>query len=212
MVCDYMLLPHRDDNELNSPLKLYALPNGQWKGKIAYLDRDGVLNKGSENYINSPEELVILPGVPDSIAALRESGFRICVVTNQSPIGRGIWTSENLNSIHDRMRELLLEENSNAHLDLILYSPYAPWDGAWARKPNPGMLEAGRQIISASENNINIKLRFDVEWKDRPDESSSVMVGDRAVDMAAASNFGVRGLRCDPEIGLPNVMSDILGV
>ena len=187
-------------------------PNGQWKGKIAYLDRDGVLNKGSENYINSPEELVILPGVPDSIAALRESGFRICVVTNQSPIGRGIWTSENLNSIHDRMRELLLEENSNAHLDLILYSPYAPWDGAWARKPNPGMLEAGRQIISATENNINIKLKFDVEWKDRPDESSSVMVGDRAVDMAAASNFGVRGLRCDPEIGLPNVMSDILGV
>ena len=110
------------------------------------------------------------------------------------------------------MRELLLEENSNAHLDLILYSPYAPWDGAWARKPNPGMLEAGRQIISATENNINIKLKFDVEWKDRPDESSSVMVGDRAVDMAAASNFGVRGLRCDPEIGLPNVMSDILGV
>ena len=212
MVCEYMLLPHRDDNELNSPLKLYPLPNGQWKGKIAYLDRDGVLNKGSENYINSPEELVILPGVPDSIAALRESGFRICVVTNQSPIGRGIWTSENLNSIHDRMRELLLEENSNAHLDLILYSPYAPWDGAWARKPNPGMLEAGRQIISATENNINIKLKFDVEWKDRPDESSSVMVGDRAVDMAAASNFGVRGLRCDPEIGLPNVMSDILGV
>jgi histidinol-phosphate phosphatase family protein len=212
MVCEYMLLPHRDDNELNSPLKLYALPNGQWKGKIAYLDRDGVLNKGSENYINSPEELVILPGVPDSIATLRESGFRICVVTNQSPIGRGIWTSENLNSIHDRMRELLLEENSNAHLDLILYSPYAPWDGAWARKPNPGMLEAGRQIISATENNINIKLKFDVEWKDRPDESSSVMVGDRAVDMAAASNFGVRGFRCDPEIGLPNVMSDILGV
>lgn len=212
MACDCMLLPHRDGNDLDSPLELHPLPNGKWDGKIAYLDRDGVLNKGSENYINSPEELVILPGVPDSIAALRESGFRICVVTNQSPIGRGIWTSENLNSIHDRMRELLLEENSNAHLDLILYSPYAPWDGAWARKPNPGMLEAGRQIISATENNINIKLKFDVEWKDRPDESSSVMVGDRAVDMAAASNFGVRGLRCDPEIGLPNVMSDILGV
>ena len=90
MVCEYMLLPHRDDNELNSPLKLYALPNGQWKGKIAYLDRDGVLNKGSEKYINSIDELVILPGVPNSIAALREAGFRICVVTNQSPIGRGL--------------------------------------------------------------------------------------------------------------------------
>ena len=211
MVCEYMLLPHRDDNELNSPLKLYALPNGQWKGKIAYLDRDGVLNKGSEKYINSIDELVILPGVPNSIAALREAGFRICVVTNQSPIGRGIWTSENLNSIHIKMRELLLEENSNAHLDLILYSPYAPWDGAWARKPNPGMLEAGRQIINASENNINMNLKFDIDWKDRPDESSSVMVGDRNVDMAAAVNFGVRGFRCDPEIGLPDVLNEILG-
>ena len=211
MACDCMLLPHRDGSELDSPLELYPLPNGAWDGKIAYLDRDGVLNKGSEKYINSIDELVILPGVPNSIAALREAGFRICVVTNQSPIGRGIWTSENLNSIHIKMRELLLEENSNAHLDLILYSPYAPWDGAWARKPNPGMLEAGRQIINASENNININLKFDIDWKDRPDESSSVMVGDRNVDMAAAVNFGVRGFRWDPEIGLPDVLNEILG-
>jgi len=211
MACDCMLLPHRDGNDLDSPLELHPLPNGVWDGKIAYLDRDGVLNKGSENYINSIDELVILPGVSDSVAALREAGFRICVVTNQSPIGRGIWTSKNLNSIHIRMRELLLEENSNAHLDLILYSPYAPWDGAWARKPNPGMLEAGRQIISASENNIIPNLKFDIDWENRPDESTSVMVGDRNVDMAAASNFGVRGFRCDPDVGLPDVLAKILG-
>ena len=211
MACDFMLLPHRDDNSLDSPLDLLPLPNGSWDGKIAYLDRDGVLNKGSENYVNNSEELVILPGVSDSIAALRESGFRICVVTNQSPIGRGLWSSENLHSIHEKMRVLLLEENSNAHLDLILYSPYSPWDGAWARKPNPGMLEAGRQIISASENGEEINLKFDMEWKNRPDESSSVMVGDRGVDMEAAFNYGVKGLRCDPEIGLPDVISKILG-
>ena len=211
MACDCMLLPHRDGNHLDSPLELHPLPNGKWDGKIAYLDRDGVLNKGSENYINSVDELLILPGVPNSVAALREAGFRICVVTNQSPIGRGIWTSKNLNSIHIRMRELLLEENPNAHLDLILYSPYAPWDGAWARKPNPGMLEAGRQIISASENNITPNLKFDVDWENRPDESTSVMVGDRNVDMAAALNFGVRGFQCDPDVGLPDVLAKILG-
>ena len=211
MACDCMLLPHRDDNDLDSPLELKPLPNGPWEGKIAYLDRDGVLNKGSENYINSPDELVILPGVPNSVAALREAGFRICIVTNQSPIGRGIWSSSNLHSIHERMRELLLKENSNAHLDLILYSPYAPWDGSWARKPNPGMLEAGRQIIDASESNSRMNLQFDINWKDRPDESSSVMVGDRGVDMEAATNFGVRGLRCDPDIGLSQVISMILG-
>ena len=73
------------------------------------------------------------------------------------------------------------------------------------------MLEAGRQIISASENGEEINLKFDMEWKNRPDESSSVMVGDRGVDMEAAFNYGVKGLRCDPEIGLPDVISKILG-
>jgi hypothetical protein len=62
MACDCMLLPHRDGDDLDAPLELKPLPNGPWEGKIAYLDRDGVLNKGSENYINSPDELVILPG------------------------------------------------------------------------------------------------------------------------------------------------------
>ena len=212
MVCEFMLIPKRDGAEIDSPLDLLPLPNGgTWDGKIAYLDRDGVLNVGSENYINSPEELVVFPNTADSVAALRESGFRICVVTNQSPVGRGLWSDENLHSIHEKLRGLLLSENSNAHLDLILYSPYAPWEGAWARKPNPGMLEAARQIISASEKNIEIKLRFDNDWQDRYDESKSIMVGDRDVDMGAAFNFGVKGIRCNPEIGIYDVISEILG-
>jgi len=211
MVCEFMLIPKRDGAEIDSHLDLLPLPNGVWDGKIAYLDRDGVLNIGSENYINSPEELVVFPNTADSVAALRESGFRVCVVTNQSPIGRGLWSDETLHSIHAKLRELLLSENSNAHLDLILYSPYAPWEGAWARKPNPGMLEAGRQIISASEKNIDINLRFDNDWNDTHDESKSVMVGDRDVDMRAAFNFGVKGIRCNPEIGIYDVISEILG-
>ena len=212
MVCEFMLIPKRDGAEIDSPLDLLPLPNGgTWDGKIAYLDRDGVLNVGSENYINSPEELVVFPNTADSVAALRESGFRICVVTNQSPVGRGLWSDENLHIIHEKLRGLLLSENSNAHLDLILYSPYAPWEGAWARKPNPGMLEAARQIISASEKNIEIKLRFDNDWHDRHDESESIMVGDRDVDMGAAFNFGVKGIRCNPEIGIYDVISEILG-
>ena len=147
MVCEFMLIPVRDGAEsLDAPLDLFPLPNGTWNGKIAYLDRDGVLNVGSEDYINSPDELVVFPNTADAVAALRESGFRICVVTNQSPIGRGLWSHENLHNIHNKLREILISENSNAHLDLILYSPYAPWEGAWARKPNPGMLETGRQI------------------------------------------------------------------
>jgi histidinol-phosphate phosphatase family protein len=211
MVCEFMLIPRRDGAEIESPLDLLPLPNGPWNGKIAYLDRDGVLNVGSENYINSPDELVILPDTAKSVAALRESGFRVCVVTNQSPIGRGLWSHENLHEIHNRLRESLLSENINAHLDLILYSPYAPWEGAWARKPNPGMLEAARQIISASEKNVEIKLKFDNDWDEKSDESNSIMVGDRDVDMMAAFNFGVKGIRCDPEVGISDVISEILG-
>ena len=86
-----------------------------------------------------------------------------------------------------------------------LESPLTP-----NRKPNPGMLEAGRQIISASENNLEINLKFDNEYI-KSDESTSIMVGDREVDMHAAYNFGVKGIRCDPEIGISGVISEILG-
>ena len=102
MVCEFMLIPKRDGAEIDSPLDLLPLPNGgTWDGKIAYLDRDGVLNVGSENYINSPEELEVFPNTADSVAALRESGFRVCVVTNQSPVGRGLWSDENLHTINE---------------------------------------------------------------------------------------------------------------
>lgn len=209
-----MLAPHRDSAALEDSLELSALPNGaEWGGQIAYLDRDGVLNIGSENYVNSPDEVALLPGAALSVGRLRRAGYRIVVVTNQSPVGRGFWDAANLARIHARLREMLLAEDADAHLDLILYSPYAPWEGAWARKPHPGMLEAGRQLIEAASSGEidSVSLRFDEQWVDRPDESGSVMVGDRGVDMAAAKAYGVHGIRCDPDIGLSGVVDSILG-
>ena len=208
-----MLEPHRHGAELNESLVLNNLPSkSEWNGKIAYLDRDGVINLGSEEYVNSPEEVVILPNAGLSIGRLRRSGFRVVVVTNQSPLGRGLWDRANLEMIHQKIQSLLIEEDEDAYLDLILYSPYAPWEGAWARKPNPGMLEAGRQLIDAASQGISntIEISYGQDWLDRADESKSVMVGDRDVDMAAASEFGVRGLRCDPNLGLSHVVDLIL--
>ncbi len=210
-----MLEPHRDGAELNDKLLLQPLPNGiSWMGKIAYLDRDGVINLGSENYVNSPDEVVLLSDAAKSIGRLRRDGFRIVVVTNQSPVGRGHWDANNLHEIHKEIRKLLLKQDSDALLDLVLYSPYAPWEGAWSRKPNPGMLEAGRQLIEAAERNLqfeNFSILYDRDWTDRPDESNSVMVGDRGVDMGAASEFGVLGLRCDSNLGISDVIETILG-
>ncbi|MCH2428598.1 MAG: HAD-IIIA family hydrolase, partial [Candidatus Thalassarchaeum sp.] len=141
-----MLPPCRDDSSLQEQLDLGELPNGlPWEGAIAYLDRDGVLNRGSADYINHPDEVSLLPGAANAMAELRRSGFRICVITNQSPIGRGLWGHNRLRDVHERLRELLILEDNDAVIDLLLYSPYAPWEGSWARKPNPGMLEAGRQ-------------------------------------------------------------------
>ena len=101
--------------------------------------------------MNDTSEVFVLENAANSIGELRRNGFRICIVTNQSPIGRGLWSRENLALIHDKMREELLLSDPDAILDLTLHSPYAPWHNSWARKPNPGMLEAGRQILDAAD-------------------------------------------------------------
>jgi len=208
-----MLPPHRHGSSLEAPLGLTDLPEkDDWGGRIAYLDRDGVLNRWKENYVSSPDELEILVGSGLAIANLRRMGYRICVVTNQSPIGRGFWGHDVLEKINDRLQELLLEEDQGAEIDMILYSPYAPAKGSWSRKPNPGMLEAARQIIDNAyrfpgEQNI---LSFGDEWVDRPSESGSILIGDRESDIIAAERFGVKGILCDSESGISGVFDQIL--
>ena len=107
----------------------------------------------------------------------------------------------------------ILEEDSDAHFDLILHSPYAPWEGAWARKPFPGMLEAGRQLIdkaSVDPNLSDLELFYGDDWTDRPLDPSSFMVGDRQVDIMAANRYGIKSYLCNPEVGLSGVMEEII--
>jgi len=212
-----MLLPHRHRSALLERLSLLPLPNAQeWTGKIAYLDRDGVLNIGSPTYINCVEELIILPNAAKSVGALRRAGFRICVVTNQSPIGRGWWSHETLAEIHDELIIQFGDEDEDAVLDLILYSPYSPRDNSHARKGSPGMLEAGRQLIEFAERGSTLTaalLRYDTTWDaslSSSNDEQSVMVGDRDADMLAGAAYGVRTLRCEPSIGIADVINDII--
>ena len=207
-----MLPPHRHGSPLEAPLHLIDLPNNvDWEGQIAYLDRDGVLNRWKEDYVNSPDDVEILSGSGKAISRLRGMGFRICVVTNQSPIGRGLWGHDVLAQINDRLQDLLLEEDHGAEIDVLLYSPYAPSENSWARKPNPGMLEAGRQIIENAHRlpGKQNAILFGDDWVNRPSESRSIMVGDRHSDITAADRFGVRGILCDPESGLAGVLDQI---
>ena len=208
-----MLPPCRDGSSLEAPLELAPLPNNEkWSGRIAYLDRDGVLNKGSPHYVNSADEVELLPGAAKAMADLRRSGYRICIITNLSPIGRGMWDHDRLREIHLMLRDMLLLEDSDAVIDLLLYSPYAPEEGSWARKPNPGMLEAGRQLLQSTDGRKeNFEILYGAEWLDRPSESESVLVGDRLSDIRAGESHGVRSLQCSPSIGLSGVLEQILG-
>ena len=208
-----MLPPHRHRSSLEEPLRLSDLPGiTDWSGKIAYLDRDGVLNKWREGYVNSPEELEMLDGAGFAVGLLRRNGFRVCIVTNQSPVGRGLWGHDVLSQIHDSLQEQLLNEDKDAEIDLILYSPYSPDQGAWARKPRPGMLEAGRQLIENSEFNFDqpTSISYGKNWINRPSEKGSILVGDRESDILAAETFGVKGIKCNPETGISGVIDKII--
>ena len=79
----------------------------EWNGAIAFLDRDGVLNYGSPNYINHPNEMEVIEGAKEAISALKSLGYRIVIVTNQSAIIRGKWGPEMLEKIHQRLQELI---------------------------------------------------------------------------------------------------------
>ena len=178
-----------------------------WDGSIAYLDRDGVLNIGREDYVKSASELILLEGSGHAVAALRSAGYRIVVVTNQSPVNRGMFSHEELAEMNDTLITQLLAENENAHLDLILYSPYAPWEHSPVRKPGPGMLQVGRHLLS--------NLPLDVAWqpsllKNKFDEGRSFMAGDRDADMGAAYNHGIRGFRVDGKVGITGILPRLL--
>ena len=209
-----MELPGRHGTEIGSRLELQPLPiNDNWDGSIAYLDRDGVLNFGKSDYINTIDELTMIEGAGRSVGKLRRAGFRTCLVTNQSPIGRGLWGHDRLEEIHNKLQNLLLIEDSDAVLDLILYSHYTPWSNSYIRKPRPGMLEVGRQLINAGENGEAVESFMIAEAysENRPDEGiRSCIVGDRDADIGAGLSHGVRIFHVDEREGLPSAIDRIL--
>jgi len=209
-----MDLPGRHGAEINAALELSPLPSGvDWDGSIAYLDRDGVLNYGKSDYINSVAELKVIEGAGRAVGELRRAGFRICVVTNQSPIGRGLWDDVLLYSIHEELMKRLLDEDADAEIDLILYSPFVPWSLSYIRKPRPGMLEIGRQILSSYENGNTVTkfILADDYALSRPSEGlRSCIVGDRPADIGAGLAHGVRIFYVNEREGLPSVTGRIL--
>lgn len=107
--------------------------------KIIILDRDGVINLDSDNYIKSVEEWVPEQDSIKAITELTDHGFKIFVATNQSGISRKFYSHNTLNAMHNKLRQLCAE--AGGKISGIVYCPHGPDDNCSCRKPKPGLFE-----------------------------------------------------------------------
>ena len=112
--------------------------------KFVILDRDGVINEDSDEYIKSPEEWQPIPGSLEAITQLNHEGYRVLVATNQSGLGRGLFDIHALNAIHQKMYHELARLGGS--IESILFCPHRPDEKCPCRKPEPGLFQeiAGR--------------------------------------------------------------------
>jgi len=163
---------------------------GQLSLKAVFLDRDGVLTRERPDYVKTQEELEILPGIGPPLRALRDRGFRLIIVTNQSVVGRRLTTHDEVGRIHEKLKSEL--KRMGCFVDGIYYCPHLPGEGCSCRKPEPGL------ILRAAED-----LGIDI--------ATSWMIGDKEIDLEAAKRAGCRGIRVQTNVGgLQNAVSSII--
>ena len=105
--------------------------------KWLILDRDGVINVDSDQFIKSPDEWQPIPGSLEAIAAFNQAGYKIVIISNQSGIARGLLDIPMLESIHQKFAELLKEHGGE--IERIYFCPHGPDDHCHCRKPKPGL-------------------------------------------------------------------------
>jgi D-glycero-D-manno-heptose 1,7-bisphosphate phosphatase len=138
--------------------------------RAVFLDRDGTLIEERE-YLSRPDQVVLYPGAAQALRRLRESGFRVILVTNQSGVGRGYFTMEDVARVNSRLEELLSQ--GGASVDKIFVAPEAPEQPSRARKPSPQFL-------------------FDARDEFGLDLAQSYMIGDKLIDLQCGWNAGVK--------------------
>ena len=136
--------------------------------KAVFLDRDGTIIE-HVHYLTDPAKVAIVPGGVAALKTLRERGYLLVVVSNQSLVGRGYGTAEDVDAVNTRMMELL--EEGGVTVDCVKYCPHHPDADCPNRKPNAGMLQD-----AAKEHDIDL--------------AQSVMIGDNITDVEAGKNAG----------------------
>lgn len=139
--------------------------------KLIVLDRDGVINYDSDQFIKSPDEWIAIPGSLEAIARLNHAGYRVVIATNQSGIGRGLFDIGTLNAIHNKMHRALAI--AGGRIDAVFFCPHSGDSQCECRKPRAGML---REIGS----------RFGVDLTGVP------VLGDSLRDLQAAEVVGAQ--------------------
>ncbi len=139
--------------------------------KLIILDRDGVINYDSDQFIKSPEEWKPLPGSLEAIARLTQAGYRVVVATNQSGVGRGLFDMPTLNAIHEKMHKACAQVG--ARIDAVFFCPHAADAGCGCRKPKSGMI-------------AEIAERYSMDLKGVPS------VGDSLRDLEASVRLGAQ--------------------
>jgi D-glycero-D-manno-heptose 1,7-bisphosphate phosphatase len=138
-------------------------------GQTVFLDRDGVINRDSADYITSWAQFDFLPGSLEAIARLTRAGLTVIVITNQSAVGRGMMDIATLDAIHRNLRAAVAARGGR--IAAILYCPHHPADRCNCRKPEPGLIHQAQR-------------RFRLEL------GSAAMIGDHAKDIQCGINAG----------------------
>lgn len=141
--------------------------------RLIVLDRDGVINEDSDEYIKSPDEFIPIPGSLEAIARLTQSGWRVTVATNQSGVARGMYDLATLQRIHDKLYRLLAAQGGQ--VEAIFFCPHGPQDNCECRKPKPGLFREIERCLQVSLEGVPA-------------------VGDSLRDLQAAQAVGARPL------------------
>jgi D-glycero-D-manno-heptose 1,7-bisphosphate phosphatase len=141
--------------------------------RLALIDRDGTIIV-DKVYLRDPDGIEFAPGAIEGLRLLRNAGFALVLITNQSGIARGYFDAATLGRIHDRLKSMLAAED--LRLEAIYFCPHGPDDGCDCRKPAPGMVTKAMR-----------------DFGFRPEEV--VVIGDSDADMGAAAAAGVKGVR-----------------
>jgi D-glycero-D-manno-heptose 1,7-bisphosphate phosphatase len=141
--------------------------------QVVILDRDGVINRDSPDYIKTPDEWVALPGSLEAIAKLSEAGFTLGIATNQSGVGRGLFSIDTLWGIHQKMLAQILD--AGGYVTRIFFCLHTPEDQCDCRKPKPGLLYQAAELFACGFSNM-------------------VVIGDSERDLQAAVAVGARAI------------------